>query len=188
MAIDPLALVPTITNVGLAAALRAQGDGIELRLSHVAVGRGLPDGGSWKGYVPTRTQTALVREDVRVPILSGSTIPDYGFRILARLPRTTDGSETQVREVGWVLETGELLCVWSEVAPAPLAYRTPRAEVDLAHELYLAQVPLSALSITVQQPDIPDTTGVLALLLAAQARTFVADLTLEQRAFARGIC
>lgn len=187
MAVDPLAIVPTIVNAGLAACLRAQGDGVEARLSHVAVGRGIADGGSWKGYVPARTQVGLMREDVRVPILSGTKVDGFGFRVLARIPRTTDGAELPIREVGWVLETGEMLCIWSEVSPTPLAYRTPRAEVDLAHDLYLAQVPLSVLNITVQQPDIPDTTAVLAGLISCTIRTLMADLTLERRAAARGV-
>ncbi|WP_288581453.1 phage tail protein [uncultured Methylobacterium sp.] len=187
MALDPLALVPTIVDAGLAACLRAQGNGFEARLSHMAVGRGLPDGGTWKGYVPTRAQTALMREDVRVPILSGSKIPEHGFRILARIPRTTDGSEMPVREVGWYLESGELLCVWSEVAPAPLTYRTPRAEVDLAHELYLRQVPLSVLSIVVQQPDIPDMIGAHFAQVSVDCRLFIAALDAGRRAVERGI-
>lgn len=187
MAVDPLVIVPTLTEVGLAAGLRSQGDGIDLQLSHMAVGRGIADGGTWKGYVPSRAQTALVREDARVPILSGSKLPGLGFRVLAVAPRTTDGSELPIRELGWYLDTGELLCVWSQVAAAPLAYRTPQAEVHLAHELYLQQFPLSVLNITVMQPDIPDTTGVLALLVATQAHTLAADLNLELRAHARAI-
>ena len=187
MAVDPLALTPTIVNAGLAACLRAQGDGIELKIAAVAVGRGIADGTTWKGYAPTRAQTALVREDVRVSILSGSKVPDLGFRVLARIPRTTDGSELPIREVGWFLETGELLCVWSEVSPAPLAYRTPRAEVDLAHDLYLAQVPLSALNIAVQQPDIPDPMGALFGLFSIECCSFIAALEAERRTVARKI-
>ncbi|MCF4125048.1 phage tail-collar fiber domain-containing protein [Methylobacterium sp. SyP6R] len=187
MAVDVLALVPTIVDVGLAACLRAQGDGIEARLSHMAVGRGIADGGTWKGYVPSRTQTGLVREDVRAPILSGTKVPDFGFRVLARIPRTTDGSELPIREVGWYLESGEMLCVWSEVAAAPLAYRTPRAEVDLAHELYLRQLPLSILNITVQQPDIPDPMAGLFGLFSTECRLFIAALEAERRSVDRKI-
>ncbi len=187
MAIDPLAIVPTICNAGLAASFRAQGDGIDVKLSHMAVGRGLPNGTGWKGYVPLRTQTALMREDVRVPLLSGSVLDGEGFRVLARIPRTADGSEVQVREVGWFLSTGELLCVWSEVADAPLTSRTPRAEIDFAHDLYLSQVPLASIDLLVEQPDIPDTTAVLAELLSVQARGFVNHVTLTLKLAALGI-
>lgn len=170
MAVDPLALYPIITDAGLAACFRAKGDGVQLELAAMAVGRGVADGGGWKGYTPTRAQTALRKEDVRVPLLSGSKLDGMGFRVLARVPRTTDGSEMPVMEAGWFLNTGELLCVWSEATSVPLTSRTPRAEVDLAHELYLAQLPLSVLNIRVEQPDIPDTAGVLAELAALHAR------------------
>lgn len=178
--LDPLALVPVITNAGLAACLRAQGDGVTLQVAQVAVGRGIASGSSWAGYAPARTQTALVREDARVPILSGSILDGSGFRTLCRFDPTTDGSEIPVREVGWYLSTGELLCVWSEVAPYPLTYRTPRASVDLAFDLYLAQIPLSVLTLSVAEPDVPDTTGVLAELLSCTSRTLIADLAAER--------
>lgn len=187
MAVDPLALYPVITDAGLAACFRAQGDGVHLELSQVAVGRGVANGGGWKGYTPVRSQTALKKEDVRVPILSGSKLDGQGFRVLAQIPRTTDGSEMPVNEVGWFLATGELLCVWSTPDGVPLTARTPRAEVHLAHELYLAQLPLGSLNITVMLPDIPDTAGVLAGLLSAGLRTFIADIEAERRAVARGI-
>lgn len=187
MAIDPLALYPVITDAGLAASFRAQGDGVHLELSHVAVGRGVANGGGWKGYAPTRAQTALRKEDVRVQILSGSKLDGQGFRVLAVIPRTTDGSEMPVNEVAWFLSTGEMLAVWSTADGVPLTARTPRAEVHLAHELYLAQLPLSSLNITVLQPDIPDSLGVLAGLLSSGLRTFIADIEAERRAVARGI-
>ncbi|QRE74379.1 phage tail protein [Methylobacterium aquaticum] len=181
MSIDPLAIVPTVTNVGLAACFRAQGDGLYAELSHVGIGRGLPDGGGWKGYVPSRTQTALVREDVRVPILSGTVLDGEGFRILAEFPATTDGSETPVRELAFYLKTGQPLAIWSEVAPWPFAARNPRVGIHLAMDLYLAQVPLSALTLVVEQPDIPDMTAANAMQLAASTTLFIAQLKDEWR-------
>ncbi len=176
MTISPLAIVPVITSVGIAALIRAQGDGVQGALSHMAIGRGVPSGsGGWKGYVPDRTATALRQEDVRVPLFSGTQI-EGGFRVLARFPETPSGVEMPVREVAFLLSTGQPLAIWSEVADAPLTFRTPRAGVDLAFELRLAQVPLSALTITVTNPDIPDTAGILARMIAVEARGFLGDI------------
>lgn len=175
MTVSPLAIVPVITNAGLAALIRAQGDGLQGALSHMAIGRGIPNGSGWKGYVPDRTMTALRQEDARVPLFSGTPI-EGGFRVLARFPETPAGVDMQVREVGFFLATGQPLAIWSEIADAPLTVRTPRAGVDLAFELRLAQVPLSALTITVLNPDIPDTAGVLARMIAVEARGFLGDI------------
>lgn len=176
MTVSPLAIVPVITNVGIAALLRAQGDGVQGALSHMAIGRGIANGaGGWKGYQPDRTMIALRQEDARVPLFSGTKI-EQGFRVLARFPEAPAGVELPVREVAFILSTGEPLAIWSEVADAPLTFRTPRAGVDLAFELRLAQVPLSALTITVLNPDIPDTTGILARMLAIHAQAFTADI------------
>lgn len=180
---DPIAIVPIITNAGFAAVVRAQGDGLQAQLSHMAVGRGIAAGGVYGGYAPAITRTALAREDARVPLLSGQVI-DGGFRVLGRFEPTTGGLELPVWEVGFWLSTGELLAVWSHTEAWPLTARTPLAGVDLAFELRLAQIPLSALTITVLQPDIPDTTTVLAEMLAMQARLLIGQINLTDRLIA----
>jgi hypothetical protein len=176
MTVSPLAIVPVLTNVGIAALIRAQCDGLQGALSHMAIGRGVPNGsGGWKGYSPDRTMTALRNEDARVPLFSGTPI-EAGFRVLARFPETPAGVELPVREVAFVLSTGEPLAIWSADELVPLTYRTERAGVDLAFELHLAQIPLSLLSLTVLNPDIPDTTGILARMIAVEARGFLGDI------------
>ena len=175
MTVSPLAIVPVITNVGIAALLRAQGDGVLGALSHMAIGRGIANGVGWTGYQPDRTMITLRQEDARVPLFSGTKI-EQGFRVLARFPEAPAGVELPVREVAFILSTGEPLAIWSEIADAPLTFRTPRAGVDLAFELRLAQVPLSALTITVTNPDIPDTAGVLFRMIAIEARGLLGDI------------
>jgi hypothetical protein len=187
MTVSPLAIVPIITDAGIAALLRAQGDGLQGALSHMAIGRGVPNGsGGWKGYSPDRTMRALRNEDARVPLFSGTKI-EAGFRVLARFAETPAGVELPVREVAFLLSTGEPLAIWSADEPTPLTFRTPRAGVDLAFELRLAQIPLSLLTITVLNPDIPDTTGVLARMLAVEARGFIGDIRRDYAFLSDGI-
>lgn len=179
------ALVPVITRQGLAALARAQGDGLQATIDRVAVGRGRPVAGGYAGYTPAKDDTALGAEVTRVRILSGAKRPPSGFRILAVVPADPQGPEYPIREVGFYLGTGELFCLWSDPGLI-LSYATRLSDVELSFELQLEQIPSGALTLTVTTPDIPDTAGVLARLLAASCRTFIADLRQEKRLVARG--
>ncbi|GJD93342.1 phage tail-collar fiber domain-containing protein [Methylobacterium iners] len=171
-------LIPVLTNVGLAAIANAQGTGLQAVISEVAIGRGSLVGGVYKGYTPARTATALVGQMVRVPILSGARRDPAGFTVLSLLPATP--GEYPINEVGFYLSNGTLLALWSD-PNFPLAYKTPLASVELGFDLLLEAIPTSALAITVLMPDVPDTAGVLAELLATDARAFVnmVNLTLK---------
>lgn len=170
------ALVPTITNAGLAAVANAQGSGLQATLAAIGVGTGA----SGKGYVPSNQATALQTEVLRVPLLSGSRLDPAGFRVLARVPSSSAPASYIIQEVGFYLDTGVLLALWSSTA-FPLAAKTGLADVDLAFDLLLEQLPVASMTISVLEPDVPDTTGVLAELLAGQALLFVETMKLSQR-------
>lgn len=180
------ALVPVITRAGLAGVRNAQGTGLKADIVAVAVGRGNPSGQSFVGYAPTGTETALVAEQARVPLLSGTEIGGaegtgaIGFRILARVPA---GATYPINEIGFILSDGTLLALWSDPA-GPVAYATGLADVDLAFDLFLQALPAGALKITVTEPDVPDTTAVLAELLAGQGRMFCAVVDINARLLA----
>lgn len=180
------ALVPVITRAGLAAVIRAQNNGLQAEISHIAIGRGRASGALRVGYVPTKTQTALMAEANRVPLLSGARLDPVGFRVLARVPASMLPTEYVVQEVGVFLSDGTLFAVWSSPS-FPLTYRAGLADLDLALDLYLEQVPVEALTLVVQEPDVPETAGVLARLLSISARTFIADIAHERRSAARGV-
>ncbi len=188
------AIVPTLTRAGLAAIRNLQGSGLQGTLTNIAVGRGVASGSTWVGYTPTGAETGLKAEQARVPLLSGTLLGDpasltdpLGFRVLAEVPPMAPGGATYpINEVGFILSDGTLLAVWSDPA-YPLAFSTTLAAVDLALDLFLQQLPPNALTIQVQEPDVPDTTGVLAELLAGLARRTTDLMALTDRLTLRGL-
>ena len=188
------AIVPTLTRAGLAAIRNLQGSGLQGTLSAIAVGSGTGAGMSAVGYTPTGAETALKAEQARVPLLSGTLLGDptsltdpLGFRVTAEVPPVPQGGATYpINEVGFILSDGTLLALWSDPA-YPLAFSTTLAAVDLALDLFLQQLPPNALTITVQNPDVPDTTGVLAELLAGLARRTTDIMAITDRLTLRGL-
>ena len=178
-------LVPTITRAGLAAIRNAQGTGLLATIDRIAVGRGLASGASYVGYTPTGGETALKGEVARVPLLQGAQLggiagsDPIGFRVLAVVPPLASGSQP-ITEVGILLTDGTLLAVWSDPSLV-LAFLTAQASLELAFDLFLQQLPVASMAITVLRPDIPDTTGVLARLLVASVDHFLAQLKDEWR-------
>ncbi|AAQ59786.1 phage tail-collar fiber domain-containing protein [Chromobacterium violaceum] len=122
-------LIPQMLDVGLAAIQLASCDGVRLRVTHVALGDA--------GYTPTADQVGLRHEIVRYPIADGKTV---GPRQLHLTALADDSAEFWVREVGFVLENGAFLAVWSDPARA-LAYKQAGLELLLAYDLTLAGVP-----------------------------------------------
>lgn len=184
-------LIPTITRAGLAAVRNAQGTGVLATIDRIAIGRGVPFGASYAGYTPTGSEIALKGERTRVALLQGSQLggvaggDPIGFRVLAVVPPLVSGTYP-VNEVGIILTDGTLLAVWSDPALV-LAFMTSQASLELALDLFLQQLPVASMAITVQRPDIPDTAGVLAALLCEQTNQFIAALDINERLIATGI-
>lgn len=174
------ALVPVITRRGLAALVNAAANGLMATIDTMAIGFGANSAGQYVGYVPSKDATALANEIVRVPLLSGSRLDPVGFRVLAQVPSSTPPDEFAIREVGFYLASGELFMLWSD-PDFPVASKTPLSDVDLAFDLFLEQIPTASLTINVVGPDVPDTAGVLAQLLATDANLFIAALDQERR-------
>ncbi|ACL55619.1 phage tail protein [Methylobacterium nodulans] len=186
---DPLVI--TLTRPGLAACVRAQGDGLQAVVDRVAVGRGLNTAGTYGGYTPSKDATSLQNEVIRVPLISGSKLGAPGearFRVLAEVPKTSSPAEYAIREVGFFLTDGTLLALWSDPTPGfVLASKTALSDVALSLDLVLDQIPTGSLTLTVLDPEIPEWAATIAELLATAARTFSADLAQEQRMCAHGI-
>lgn len=123
------ALIPQMLDAGLAAIQLASGDGVKLQITHIALGDA--------GYTPHPGQLGLRHELVRYPIADGKTV---GPRQLHLTALADDNSEFWVREVGFVLENGAFLAVWSSPSRA-LAYKQSGLELLLAYDLTLAGVP-----------------------------------------------
>lgn len=180
-------LVCTFTDVGLRALVNAQNNGLKAEIVALAVGRGATLGATFGGYTPVRASTGLKNETARVPILSGTALgSDAGFRLLAVVPASSLPAEYWIQEVAAILADGTVLAIWSDPLH-PLTGKTARSDTDLAYDLFIDEIPAGLLNITVIDPDIPDTTAVLAGLLSCTCRSFIADLAQEQRAVARGV-
>ena len=176
------ALQPTITNAGLAAACTV-GNGLAVALTQIGVGQGVLTNGIGAGYAPDTTQTALKSEVIRVPILSGAPLGQNAFEVEGIVPASSTPANYVVWEVGFYTATNVLFAVWSSTQ-FPLAAKTGLADIQLAFDLFLQQLPPGSVTVTVSGPSIPSTAGVLAELLAQGANAFAGRLADATRRYA----
>ncbi|WP_031296225.1 phage tail-collar fiber domain-containing protein [Pseudogulbenkiania ferrooxidans] len=128
-------LIPQILDGGLAAIQLASHDGVQLRITHVALGDA--------GYQPDAGQTGLRNEIVRYPIADGQS---QGPRQLHLTALASDQTEFWVREVAFILEGGQPLAIWSDPKQA-LAYKQAGLELLLAFDLALSGVPAGSVIV-----------------------------------------
>lgn len=127
-----------ITRNGMRAVFNATNTGVDLRLSHIAIGTG-----AGTGYVPTGNEAALKSEFQRVAIGGGDYMADFEILVQAMFDGGTVG---WVNEVGIFDETGTLFALWSEVN-APLAYKTAGVPLIIALTLAVSEIPPNSLTI-----------------------------------------
>lgn len=149
------ALIPVITNKGLAAVFNAQNDGVSAKITHIGLGQ--------HGRTPSKNELALVSEKMRIPIADGERVSDHQIHLTAL---ADDEKEFWVKEVGFFLEDGTMLAVWSSTQP--LAYKSAMVPLLLGFDLALEALP--AQSVTVEG------TGA-DLSLAAYADKFISNAT-----------
>ncbi len=109
-------IVPIPTDVGLTAVLDAQSNGLQVTITHIAVGSG-----AWS---PNNTATDLMAEEQRVPISASQVIPPNQLHLSALVDGTT---EYWIREFG-IIADGVLLAVWSDPT-TPLAYKASGVDI-----------------------------------------------------------
>lgn len=83
---------PVITDAGLAAAIAADGAGLSLAITHVALGAG--------SYTPTGLETALVDRRETVTIASGTVGVGGTFSVAVVFPENT-GTAYDAKEIGF---------------------------------------------------------------------------------------
>jgi hypothetical protein len=99
-------LLPVITDAGLQACFNATNDGLKCEITHIALGDAT--------YTPTSDMTALVNERQRVPVSDGNQVSPQQICVSGLV----DGEdEYWVKEVGFILDDGTLLAVWSDDQP-----------------------------------------------------------------------
>ncbi|PRP72447.1 phage tail protein [Chromobacterium amazonense] len=128
-------LIPIILDSGLKAIQLASQDGVQLRITHVALGDA--------GYAPSAGQTMLKRERARYPIADGKS---EGPRQLHLTALADDDKEFWIREVAFILEGGQPLAIWSHPTQA-LAYKQAGMQLLLAYDLALSGVPADCVTV-----------------------------------------
>lgn len=130
------ALVPVITNRGLKAVFNAEADGFAARITHMTLG----DSGR---RPPSKGEVSLVNERRRIPIADGKRINDHQIHVTGLVD--SDGPEFWVREIGFILEDGTMLAVWSDTNP--LAYVSNNVPLLLAFDLKLEALPAQSVTV-----------------------------------------
>ena len=156
-----------LPRAGLRALFAAQSNGIDLKLSHIAVGRAGaapgPAGGAG-GFVPTGNETRLMTEFDRVAIGGGEYLGDYEIMVSGLFQSASTG---WVHEIGVFAEDGTLFAAWSEVN-APLAYKSAGIPFVVALTLAVSEVPPDSLTIVVGAPSVNITIAGPFAALAAE--------------------
>lgn len=154
-----------ITRAGMRALFNATQTGVDLKLSHIAIGSG-----QGTGYVPTGNETALRTEFLRQAIGGGDYLTDFEILVQSLF----DGPSTGwVHEVGVFDEGGTLFAIWSE-PNAPLAFKTANVPVIIALTLAVSEIPPNSLTIIAGGPSVN-------IMIAGPFATLSAELLRLQR-------
>ena len=168
---DETQLTPTITAAGIKALFAAHHQGLEAKITHLALGDA--------GYVikvndnGTTTQSTLKGEKERVAIQDGRKSASETISVSAVVEST---AQYWVREIAFYLEDGTLFALWSDAETA-IAWKSKNVPLLLSFELTLSAVP--AESLVVQGSGAP-----LELLMRDELATIgaaIADLQWQQR-------
>ena len=179
-------MIPTAvqyTSAGLAELISAKNAGLKGAISHVAAGS--------SSYTPSATQTSLVSEQQRVPVSDWEELSLTQLRLGA----VFDGDkEYEVREVGFYLETGTLLAVYS--APNTLlTYKSTSANWVQKFTLDISPLPTGSLTVVVGTENInpmmtePMLTSATAFLISqtTQIKTAHQQLLLSEKLRQSGV-
>ena len=129
--------VLTYTNAGLAELIAAKNQGLRGAITHVAAGT--------DKYTPSTQQTQLRNEKQRVVVADYEDLGQTQLRIAARF----DGdAEYEVGEVGFSLESGTLLAVYS-VPGTTLTYKSANSHWLQRFTLDISPLPTESITVTV---------------------------------------
>ncbi len=128
-------LQPVILESGINAIWRAANDGVDAKITHIALGDA--------GYKPDQKQSALRSERVRYPIAGGEKVSPHQIHLVA----IADGLiEFWVKEVGFVLADGSILAIWSDPTKV-LAYKSDGIDLLLAYDINLSALPADSVTV-----------------------------------------
>ena len=138
-------LAAVLTTAGLAALLNASNTGLGAAITHMAFGDG-----HGAGYTPQAGQLGLANEVVRIGVGGGARIGNAEIEVQALLDT---GPSFWIREVGFVLDDGTMLAVWSDPI-TPLAYKTQGVPLAVSYSLALEGAPADAVTVNVTGPSV----------------------------------
>jgi hypothetical protein len=145
------------TNAGLAELISTKNIGIKAAITHIAAGD--------KSYTPLVTQTALVNEKQRVAIVDYEEMSQTSLRMGAKF---TGNLEYEVREIGFYLESGTLLAVYS-VPNTLLTYKSASSSWIQKFTLDISPLPTDSITVVVGTENINlMMTEELAIMATAQ--------------------
>ncbi len=166
-------IMPTITEQGFAALWRADASGLQLTLSHVALGDGT--------YTVTGQEIALKNECQRVAITEGSLLSSHEIALAICVQ---SDSAYWIGEIGLLLKDGTLFALWSN-AKQPLAYKAPNVDLLLDCHLALEQLPSDAITFGDSVIQLPNHEETLITLLTSQINSNHRQLQLQNRLIKR---
>ena len=141
----------TITEAGREAALNADNDGLELKLTHVSLGGGQ--------YDPTGLEVALLDQYAISPIAGGGRVSTTQLRLSAFW--SAESGTYPIGELGfWAGEV--LFAIWSKADETVAGVKTPGVDFVLFYDMSLSGVPGDSVNILID----PDASAALAALSA----------------------
>ncbi|MEL8055044.1 MAG: phage tail protein [Pseudomonadota bacterium] len=170
------ALIPVLTNAGLAAAVNASSNGLQITVTEVALGN--------YGYsvdvnaAGRAIQTELRNEIQRVELQSATNIDSYSVE----LGFIAEGTPNfWVREFGFYLDDGTLFAVWSDPNNA-LAFKSEDNPLIVGFELSLTALPPGTVAFEANGPPLELlNTGQLAVVTEAVARNAIQSFNQNKR-------
>ena len=132
-------VVFTLTNAGINAAIDAEGPGLSITVSELAIGTGQ--------YVPSATATALQAETHRFPLAgAGVNAASHTLQFTSVLEAT---SQTDAFEIGLFTDTGILFAVASTTGADPLVVLYAGIAFVASFGLSLTGVPAGTVTVSV---------------------------------------
>ena len=139
----PTIINPTITDAGLAAAVDADLNSLQVQITHVAIGSG--------GYAPTGTETAMVDRKETVSIGAGAVGVGGALTVSVLFP-AYGGTAYDAKEIGFYIgdpaSGGILFAVYSSVAATGFVYRSS-LEFIAQFTLGLTRVPSGSVTVNI---------------------------------------
>lgn len=141
-----LALLPAFTSAGLAAIAAAHGQGLSLKITHLAFGDTAYDvrDGNGVPLAAARARVALENERVRVAVAAGNAVTANSILVVGEVPAAAP--EFWIKEVGFFGEDGTLVAVWS-AADQSLGWRGANAPWLFKFVLSWSDLPPNAITV-----------------------------------------